>query len=132
MNNDELRNFILSLPVDLADDLIFDLHKTMKKNKPLDVWNPIPQSSPYMLDEEHKELFERARRLIEASWQTKLEEVNDELELEIISVLDDANWEKFKTEKGFDEKETEILLNELRKISPYQPTPEYLRSNGQA
>lgn len=85
-----------------------------------------------MLDEEHKELFERARRLIEERWQTKLEEVNDELELEIISVLDDANWEKFKTEKGFDEKETGILLNELRKISPYQPTPEYLRSNGQA
>jgi len=132
MNNDELRSFILSLPTDLADDLIFDLHKTMKKNKRLDVWNPIPQSSPYMLDEEHKELFERARRLIEARWQTRLEEVNDELELEIISVLDDANWEKFKTEKGFDEKETEILLNELRKISPYQPTPEYLRSNGQA
>lgn len=42
MNNDELRSFILSLPVDLADDLIFDLHKTMKKNKRLDVWNPIP------------------------------------------------------------------------------------------
>jgi hypothetical protein len=30
--------------------------------------------------------------------------------------------------------EAEELLNELRKISPYQPTPEYLRvdgSNGQ-
>jgi hypothetical protein len=131
MNNDELRNFILSLPADLADGLIFDLHKTMKKNKRLDVWNPIPQSSPYMLGEEHKALLEKARKLIEAKWHTKLEDVDDNLELEIISELDEAHWEKFRAENDYDEKEVEALLNELRKISPYQPTPEYLRSNGQ-
>jgi len=132
MSNDQIRNFIVSLPADLADDLIFDLHKTMKKNKRLDVWNPIPQTSPYMLGEEHKELFEKARRLIEEKWHTRLEDVDDNLELEIISELDEAHWEKFRAENDYDEKEVDALLNELRKISPYQPTPEYLRSNGQA
>jgi hypothetical protein len=130
MNNEEIRNLILNLPADLADKLIFDIHKTMKKNKRLDVWNPVPQSSPYRLGEDHKELFTKARRLIEEKWQTKLEEVDDDLELEIISALDDAWWERFKVEKGFNEEEVGALLNEIRKISPYQPTPEYLRSNG--
>jgi hypothetical protein len=128
MNNDEIKNFILSLPTDLSGDLIFDLHKAMKKNKPLDVWNPIPQSSPYMLDEEHKELFEKAKRMIEEKWQTNLEEVNDDLELKIISELREAYWERFRMEEGYDEKEAEALLNELRKISPYKPTPPELRA----
>jgi hypothetical protein len=126
---DEIRNFILSLSTDLAGDLIFDLHKTMKKNKPLDVWNPVPQSSPFMLGDEHKELFERARRMIEEKWQTKLEEVNDDLEFQIISELRKAYWERFRAEESYDEKEVDALLNDLRKISPYQPTPEHLRSN---
>ena len=61
----ELRNLILSLPTDLAAYLIFDLSKAMRKNKRLNAFNPIPQLSPYLLDEKHKELFEEARRLIE-------------------------------------------------------------------
>jgi len=124
----ELRNLILSLPTTLAGKLIFDLSKAMKKNKRLDVWNPIPQSSPYLLGKEHKELFEKARQLIEEKWLAKLEEVDDDLELEIISELDEAYWERFETEVGYDEKEAEALLNELRKISPYRPTPPELRA----
>ena len=126
--NDEIRNLIMSLPVALSEDLIFDLHKTMTKNKHWDAFNYILKSSPYMLGEEHKELFEKARRLIETEWQTKLEEVDDDLELKIRSELDKVYWEKFKAEKGYDEKEVDALLNEMRKISPYRPTPPELRA----
>jgi hypothetical protein len=121
--NENIRSLILSLPIALSRDLIFDLHKTMKKNKRLDTWNPIPQSSPYMLGEEHKELFGKARRLIEEEWGTRLEEVDDDLELKIILALREAYRERFRAEVGYDEKEADALLNELRKISPYKPTP---------
>lgn len=128
----EIQDLIMSLPLEVADYLIFDLGKAMKGKKRLDVWNPIPQSSPYLLDEEHKEIFEKACRLIEEKWHVKLNEVDDDLELKIYSELRKAYWEKFKAEEGYDAAEATALLNELRKISPYQPTPEYLRSNGQA
>jgi hypothetical protein len=118
----------MSLPLDVASYLIFDLGKAMKQNKRLDVLNPIPQSSPYLLDEEHKELFEKARRLIEEKWHTKLEEVDDDLELQIYSELRKAYWERFKAEEGYDKAEAEALLNELRKISPYRPTPADLQA----
>jgi hypothetical protein len=124
----DIKNFILSLPTELVGYLIFDLNKAMRKNKRLDVLNPIPQSSPYLLGEEHKELFEKARQLIEEKWQTKLEEVDDDLEIKILSELREAEWEKFKAEEGYDEAEAEALLNELRKISPYKPTPPELRA----
>jgi len=124
----EIRDLIMSLPFEVAGYLIFDLGKAMKENKRLDVWNPIPQSTPYLLDDEHKEIFEKARRLIEEKWHTKLTEVDDDLELEIYSELQKALWEKLKAEEGYDEAETEALLNELRKISPYQPTPPELRA----
>jgi len=124
----EIRDLIMSLPFEVAGYLIFDLGKAMKENKRLDVWNPIPQSTPYLLDDEHKEIFEKARRLIEEKWHTKLTEVDDDLELEIYSELRKALWEKLKAEEGYDEAETEALLNELRKISPYQPTPPELRA----
>jgi len=117
----EIRDLIVSLPLEIASALIFDLGKAMKGNKRLDVWNPIPQSSPYLLDEEHKEVFEQARRLIEKKWRTKLEEVGDDLELRIYSELNYALGEKFKTEDGYDEIDAKALLNELRKISPYRP-----------
>jgi hypothetical protein len=125
---DEIKNLITSLPVALSGDLIFDLRKTMAKNKRWNAYNYILKSAPYMLGEEHKELFEKARRLIETEWQTKLEEVGDDLELKIISELDKVYWEKFKAEKGYDEKEIDALLNEMRKISPYRPTPPELRA----
>jgi len=126
--NDELRDFILSLPTDIAAYLIFDLNKAMRKDKRLDVLDPIPQTSPYLLREEHKEFFEKARRLIEEKWQTKLEEVDDDLELEILSELEDAHMERIKAESGSDEEKIDALLNELRKISPYRPTPPELRA----
>ena len=124
----EIRELIISLPFEIASALIFDLGKAMKGNKRLDVWNPIPQLSPYLLDEEHKEVFEQARQLIEKKWRTRLEEVDDDLELQIYSELNDALGEKFKAEEGYDEIDAEALLNELRKISPYRPTPPELRA----
>jgi hypothetical protein len=124
----EIKDFISSLPLEVSRYLIFDLSKAMKQNKRLDVWDPIPQSSPYLLGKEHKEIFEKARRLIEEKWHTKLEEVDDDLELKIYSEFREAYWEKFKAEEGYDEAETEALLIELRKISPYKPTPPELRA----
>jgi len=124
----EIRDLIMSLPLEVAGYLIFDLGKAMKENKRLDVWNPIPQSSPYLLDEEHKEIFEKARRLIEEKWHVKLNEVDDDLELRIYSELKDVLDERFKAEEGYDEIDAKALLNELRKISPYRPTPPELRA----
>ncbi|GEM_PF-2997409 len=124
----EIQDLIMSLPLEVAGYLIFDLGKAMKENKRLDVWNPIPQSSPYLLDEEHKEIFEKARRLIEEKWHTKLNEVDDDLELEIYSELRKIYSEKIRAEEGYDAAEAKALLNELRKISPYRPTPPELRA----
>jgi len=124
----ELRDLVFSLPTNLSGKLIFDLNKVMRKNKRLDVIDPIPQSSPYLLGEEHKELFEKTRRLIEEKWQVKLEEVDDDLEIEIISELRKAQMERRKAEPGYDEAKDDALLNEMRKISPYRPTPPELRA----
>jgi len=124
----ELRDLVFSLPTNLSGKLIFDLSKAMRKNKRLNMLNPIPQSSPYLLGEEHKELFEKARRLIEAKWQVKLEEVDDDLELEIISELWKAQRERRKADPDYDEAKVDVLLNEMRKISPYRPTPPELRA----
>ncbi len=124
----ELRDLVFSLPTSLSGKLIFDLSKAMRKNKRLDALDPIPQLSPYLLGEEHKELFEEACRLIEEKWQVKLEEVDDDLEIEIISELRRAQGERRKAEPGYDEAKADALLNEMRKISPYQPTPPELRA----
>lgn len=124
----DIKNFILSLPSELVGYLIFDLNKAMRKNKRLDTLNPIPQSSPYLLGEEHKELFEKARQLIEKKWQTKLEEVDDDLEIKILSEFRKAQSERIKAESGYDEEKIDALLTELRKISPYKPTPPELRA----
>jgi len=124
----ELRDLIFNLSTRLSGKLIFDLSKAMRKNKRLDVIDPIPQSSPYLLGEEHKELFENARRLIEEKWQVKLEDVDDDLEIEIISELRKAQVERLKAEPDYDKAKVDALLNELRKISPYHPTPPELRA----
>ncbi len=116
----EFRNFLSSIPASLLRILILDLLKAMKHRKRLGWHGSLMDASPYLLGTHHEHLFDEARQLIEKIWQTRLEQVDEDIWLKIIFEFRKAYWQRLKTEEGFKNKEEarDSVLDTLWEISP--------------
>jgi hypothetical protein len=95
------------------DSVAYELSRRMRRKRPIDPLNPIPQTKELILSEELTQLVDEIEAEIEAQYQIPIDEIDLETELKIVGEFDDLSFEKMKAESGYDPVEVKKLIDDL-------------------
>jgi hypothetical protein len=107
------------------EDIDYELTRRMRRHKPINPLDPLPQCEPLELSDGLLAIVDRIQEKIEAKYQTKINQISDEDEHEILKVLLDLSLEEIESAPDYDPERGKKLLEELRNTVPYHKSVRY-------
>ena len=82
-----LKKILDSLMSDDLDDISYELARRMRRHKPINPLDPLPQTKPIQLSDGLLKIIDQVQAEIEAKYQTKIDLISDEDEAEILTLV---------------------------------------------
>ena len=105
-----------------SDDLLgidHELTRRMRRHKPIDPLNPIPQLEPSGISDELMAIADQMQAIIEAKFQTKIDRISDGAEEQVGRELWEINLERFRSSPKYDPERAQKLIEALINTVPY-------------
>jgi len=103
----------------------YELTRRMRRHKPVNPLNPLPQTKLIELPEELLKVADRLEAAVEAKYQTKIDKISDEDEQEVGHLLYEMYRERFRASAKYDPERGKKLVEELRNYVPYHKSLRY-------
>ena len=107
------------LTEDNLDDISYELARRMRRHKPINPLDPLPQCEPIDLSAEMLKVVDQVQGEIEVKYQTKIDQISDEAEAKILGLLFETRMELFRASPNYDPERGKRLIEELRNTVPH-------------
>ena len=105
-----------------SDDLLGisqELTRRMRRYKPIDPLNPRPQLEPTGIPDNLMAIADQMQAIIEATFQTKIDQISDEAEEQVGRELSVISLERFRSSPKYDPERAQKLIEKLINTVPY-------------
>lgn len=112
--------------IDLGD-IAYNLARRIRRKKPIDPLDPLPQTKPLPLSEELTQIVDEIQAEIEAQYKMPIAQIDEETERQILNEFHDLSYEKLKSAPDYDPEEVKKLIDDLLNTVPYHRSLRYGR-----
>jgi len=107
------------------DAIGYEMTRRMRRHKLLDALYPVAQCEPIELSDDLLKVVDRVQAEIETKYQTKIDQISDEDEREMLNRLYELSVERFRASPGYDPERGKKLVEELINTVPYHKSLRY-------
>ena len=105
--------------------IAYELTRRIRRKRPIDPLNPIPQTKTLPLSEELTQIVDEIQAEIEAQYKVLIDQIDEATELKIINEFDDLSFERLKAEPDYDPEAVKKLIDDLLNTVPYHRSIRY-------
>ena len=101
------------------DSIAYELTRRIRRKRPIDPLNPVPQTKSLSLSEKLTRIVDEIQTEIEAQYGIPIDQIDEERESKIIDEFDDLSYEKMLASPDYDPERVKKAVEALNNMVLY-------------